>query len=173
MHLPGKRRYEMPADWKLAPKEPFQPVELTYYATEYLTPDDSGTIRSQFVPRHVAGYLRTSDPTTFRGMQIARQFEFTGYRLAPSGDFPVAYIVRGNATNVCPFIPFPALPATLHLQDNRVPEPSVVYKVSEGRIPPLESESLTNARNKALELSESRRHTQNLLKQRNQKMEQP
>jgi RNA polymerase sigma factor (sigma-70 family) len=167
------RRYQMPADWKLAPQEPFQPEELTYYATEWTSLDDSGTINTQPVPRHVAGHLRTWDPTTFRGMQIARQFEFRGYRLAPSGDFPVSYIVRGNATNFCRFIPFPALPSTLHLQDNRVPEPSVVYKVTDGAIPPLESESLTNARNKALELLESRRRTQSLLKQRNENIEQP
>ena len=108
------RRYEMPAEWKLAPEEPFQPVELTYYATNIAILDDTGAVNTQPVPRHVAGHLRTWDPTTFRGMRIARQFEFmvqagVTERRGPS----IVHTVRGNATNVCPLIPFPALPSTL------------------------------------------------------------
>ena len=137
------KRHEVPAAWKLAPKAPFSPIEISYFATNVSVLDDAGRLVSipldkPRAPKYVAGHLRTWESVTFQNITIPRHFEYVSYGPWPRPGTPGrGCIVRGFATNVCSLIPFPKLPSTLHLQDNRVPEPRVVYKVTDGNIPPV------------------------------------
>jgi hypothetical protein len=146
------RRYEMPAEWELGTSEPFFPVEISYYATNVTLLDDTGRLNlipldEARSPKYVAAHLRTWDPVAFQGMTIPRYFEFITYGPWPRpGTAGRKSIVQGHATNVCSLIAFPGLPTTLHLQDQRVPEPLVMYKTTNRSLPDLASVAMTNAR---------------------------
>jgi hypothetical protein len=157
------RRYAMPAEWKLAAEEPFLPVEISYYATNVPVLDDTGNVTSvpldkARAPKYVAAHLRTWDAVPFQGMRIPRHFECINYGPWPRPGTPgIGSVIRGYATNVCSLIPFPSLPSTLHLQDNRVPEPAiVVYPVISGDVPALDTDFMTNARARGSEVFEGR-----------------
>lgn len=134
------RRHEVPVAWKLASKEPFLPMEVSYFATNVAVLDAAGDVFSvplekPRAPKYVATHLRTWDPLSFQGQSIPRHFEYIAYGPWPRPGTPGrSCIVRGEATNVCPLIPFPALPSTLALQDNRLTKPRF-RKVIDGRIP--------------------------------------
>jgi hypothetical protein len=143
------------------------PIEVSYYATNVAVLDNAGNVVSvpldkARAPKYVAAHLRTWDTVTFQGMTIPRHFECITYAPWPRPETKgIGCIVRGNATNVCSLIPFPTLPATLHLQDNRVSEAAVVYKVTDGKVPALETDFMTNARAKGLKLIENPLHVKN------------
>jgi hypothetical protein len=145
-------RYELPAEWKLGASEPFLPIEISYYATNVFVLEDSGNLISvpldkRRSPRYLAAHLQTSDMVTFQGVEVPRRFEYITYGPWPKpGTLGRTAIVRGNATNICPLVDFPPIPGTLHIEDRRVPEPSVVYKVTNGTPPSLETSFVTNAR---------------------------
>ncbi len=161
-----KRRYLQRAEWRCSGNAPFLPIELTYIATNLGSAlNDDGTMVSlplsgELGPEYAQGVLHSSAFVSFGRLSIPREFEYFAFdpRRSKTGKITLVTnaVVHGVATNIVPFRGFPDLPPVLHLEDFRVPEPIVMYKVTNASIPAVQSASVTNARNRAQRNLEAR-----------------
>ncbi len=152
------RRYQVPADWNLAQTAPNLPTAVIYYETNIAGLGEDGKpfsipLPGSLRPRYPAGEFKVMSWASFRGLEVPREFEYIarGFRERGGTGAVLAtnVIVRGTLTNVSSFDGFPELPDTLHLQDFRVPEPSVVYRTTNGTLPGVESGFMQGTRQRA------------------------
>jgi hypothetical protein len=147
-------RYEVPADWVCSSNAPFLPISILYHHTADLTLDDDGSVQStQLPPEFASGFVHArytaTALTNVDGLALPIEFDYTIYerdRIKQSKSLRAAAIVHGTTTNIGPFIPFSQTPGILHLTDHRTPDPYVVYKVTNGQLPDLQSALLADAR---------------------------
>ncbi len=154
------RRYLQRAEWTCSSVVPFLPIELTYIATNLARGlDENGhelllPLGPDLAPGYAEGRLRCSSFAAFGALSIPREFHYVAYgpKRSPAGKLTVSTnaFVHGVATNISGLSGFPLLPSVLHLEDERVPEPAVMYKVTNALIPGPNSAFLTNVRNRAL-----------------------
>jgi hypothetical protein len=168
------KRYEVPADWTCCADEPYLPLEVVYHASnlgEAL--DDTGALKVLPLPADaelahgfIKGQFRAFDLKRFRNVLIPGAFQYVSYgpRRERRGGWRLATnaIVSGIATNIGPFRGFSPLPASLNLEDRRVPDPLVLYKVTNGLIPKLHSPLLAAARARGLQIFKDQLRAQRL-----------
>jgi len=147
------RRYEVPCRIAFSAPPPYLPTAVDYVSTNWATfLEDDGTLSSWPLPEafrergYTSAEFRSSGFTNVHGLSFPTSFEYRRYMLKPdakrTNDLSCILKVRGEVTSIsttnqrvdC------ALPARRYMVwDLRVPDRQVLYPISDGRIPAVDS----------------------------------
>ena len=164
------KRYDVRATWSLHPESPHLPMLVTYMTTNTTSLDASGAFRyGPLLPPFQDGYtneeFRARDFTNAAGVWLPLRFGFRAYFPRPnaksSRDLDCILHVDGWATNIT--LAEAHLPAAKRaiVQDVRLPEPAVLYPVTNGIIQDTGSSVVVAARHLAARktrLASARKH---------------
>jgi len=147
------RRYEVPCRAALSASPPYLPTAVDYVSTNWATfLEDDGTLTSKPLPEsfgergYASAEFRSSGFTNVHGLSFPTSFECRHNMLRPdakgTNDLSCVLRVRGTVTSIsstnrrvdC------ALPAKRYMVgDLRIPDRQVLYPISDGRIPAVDS----------------------------------
>jgi len=147
------RRYEVPCRIASSGSPPYLPTAVDYVSTNWATfLEDDGTLSSWPLPEafrergFTSAEFRSSGFTNVHGLSLPTSFDYRRYMLKPdakkTNDLSCILKVRGEVTSIsttnqrvdC------TLPAKRYMVgDLRVPDRQVLYPISDGRIPAVDS----------------------------------
>jgi hypothetical protein len=155
------KRYEVPCKFELAAEAPFLPTNAQYRTTQLITLNDSGDITT--FPLHSpyqSGFVRMNyeshEFTNIGKYFLPLTFEAHEYRMFPAAksasELFCSVEIQGSATSmsVDNLAWVNDINGKIYVaQDLRVPEPQVVYPITHGVIPSLNSTDVMNATREA------------------------
>lgn len=152
------RRREVLCKFDLNSAMPFLPMRVEYMTTNLMTLTDSGEAETYPLPSpYEKGFTSTSlisdDFTNVTDFSLPLKFQCKEYMMVPnaksSADLFCTVKIQGAATNINTrgVIVVPELGNGKYaIQDLRVPEPAVIYGISNGKVPPRDSAIVEKAR---------------------------
>ena len=147
------RRYEVPCHVALSAFPPYLPTAVDYVSTNWATYlEDDGTLSFLPLPEsfrergYTSAEFRSSGFTNVHGLSFPTSFDYRCYMLKPdakaTNDLSCVLRVRGKVTSISTTTlrVDSALPARRYMVwDLRAPARQVLYPISDGRIPAVDS----------------------------------
>lgn len=146
----------LPAAWTLNPDLPRLPLRIEYKRDVMRVFTNDGTVITNRLPDpfgegYVQGVYTSSLETNVSGLSLPRNFEYREFCPSPSARVDEELVcvleVKGQANSfTVPATVVMVSPPKMHVRDDRLPEPSVVYPITNRVVPSPDAQFVSERR---------------------------